>query len=108
MAINSRAKGCRGERELAKFLKDRGYVARRGQQFTGGGDSPDVVHNIPGVHLEAKRVEKGQLYEWLAQAERDAKKGNRPIVAHRRNNKRWVAVMYLDDLLNLLCLTALP
>ena len=103
--INSRQKGAAGERELAAFLVERGFEARRGQQFHGGGDSPDVVTNIPGVHFECKRVEKGNLYDWLAQAERDVggPEGEKiPVVAHRRNKKEWVAILPLDDLLTLL------
>lgn len=98
MAINSRAKGCVGERELAEYLRARGHSARRGQQFSGGGDSPDVVSSIVGVHFEVKRVEAGNPYIWLAQAVRDAGKKT-PIVAHRRNRQDWIAVMRLDDLM---------
>lgn len=101
MPKNSRAKGKRGELELAEFLRERGYGARRGQQFSGGADSPDVVcPDLAGIHLEVKRVEAGNLYSWLAQAERDA--GTKvPLVVHRRNGKEWVAIMRLEDLLKL-------
>ena len=34
MSINSRAKGAKGERELANKLKEYGYECRRGQQFS--------------------------------------------------------------------------
>lgn len=100
--MNSRAKGCRGERELADFLRQRGHDARRGQQFSGGTDSPDVVcATLPGIHIEVKRVEAGNPYVWLKQAIRDA--GNKmPLVAHRRNKEDWIAVMRLEDLLPLL------
>ena len=99
--MNSRAKGKRGELELAQFLRDHGFEAHRGQQFHGGKDSPDVVTNLPGVHLECKRVEQGNLYDWLAQAKRDA--GSKcPVVAHRRNGREWVAILTLQDLLNLM------
>lgn len=56
--MNSRAKGQRGERELADFITAAGFPARRGQQFAGGPDSPDVV--CPGLpfHIEAKRTER--------------------------------------------------
>ena len=101
MTINSRDKGARGERELANFLRQHGVDARRGQQFHGGPGSPDVVADIPGVHLECKRVEKGSLYDWMAQATRDAG-GKIPVVAHRRNNKEWVAILPLKDLLYLI------
>lgn len=99
--MNSRDKGKRGEREFAAFLRERGVEARRGQQFSGGDDSPDVVHDIPGVHFEVKRCESGSLYSWLAQAIGDAA-GKMPIVAHRRNNKEWVAILPMADLLTLI------
>lgn len=96
--INSRAKGAAAERELANELKERfGYVARRGQQFKGGADSPDVVCDQLGrYHIECKRVETGNLYNWLAQAQRDC--GTKtPVVVHRRNGKDWVAILTLKD-----------
>ena len=100
MAINSCSKGKVGERECADFLKEHGFEARRGQQFSGGGESPDVVHNIPGVHIEVKRVENFNAYKALEQAKRDAKPGMTPVVFHRRNRKDWVVVLdakaYLD------------
>lgn len=33
MAINSKKKGAKGERELANKLKEYGYECRRGQQY---------------------------------------------------------------------------
>lgn len=117
--VHSRNKGVRGELELAEFLRDSGFEARRGQQHAGGGDSPDVVTNIDNVHFECKRVEAGNPYIWLDQATRDTGRtlgilNKMPIVAHRRNGKDWIAIMRLEDLLQLLkdaksaeCLTAL-
>ena len=55
--INGRQKGAQGEREFATVLKDLGIEARRGQQFSGGKDSPDVVADLTGVHFEVKRVQ---------------------------------------------------
>jgi Holliday junction resolvase len=98
--INSRAKGARGELELAAVLKEYGYEARRGQQFSGGSDSPDVVTDLPGIHIECKRVEAGNLYNWLEQAQRDAK-GKTPVVMHRRTRKDWVCILTLEDFLKL-------
>ena len=49
--MHSKQKGARGEREFAEFLRDRGIEAGRGQQFSGGESSPDVVHSIPGIHF---------------------------------------------------------
>lgn len=98
--INSRAKGARGELEVAAYLRTHGYEARRGQQFSGGGDSPDVVHSIPGIHLEVKFTERADIYGWLEQAKRDAKNGNTPVVIHKRNRRPLVAILDLDDYLN--------
>ena len=99
--INSRNKGAVGEREFAKFLRGKQIDARRGQQHAGGPDSPDVVSDLTGIHFEVKRVEKGNLYEWLEQAIRDGV-GKIPIVAHRRNSEQWVAILPMEDLLDLL------
>ncbi len=97
---NSRAKGAAGERELAHYLRARGGRARRGQQFRGGAESPDVVGaGLADWHIECKRVEAGNLYTWLAQSIRDAGKKKRPLVAHRKNNQDWVVVMRLHDFL---------
>ena len=41
--INSRAKGARGERQWRDELRAQGYTDKRGQQFAGGQDSPDVI-----------------------------------------------------------------
>ena len=99
--INSRDKGKRGELELAAFLKGYGYDdARRGQQFKGGTDSPDVV-GVPGLHFECKRVEALSVYAAFAQACRDSGPASIPVVAHRRNGtkacpKPWLAILGLD------------
>jgi hypothetical protein len=96
--INSRAKGARAEREAAKIWSDvMGCSARRGQQFSGGKDSPDVVHSVPGIHLEVKRVERGNPYDWMGQAIVDAGDGQVPVVLHRRNNKPWLLIVRLED-----------
>ncbi len=101
--VNSRQKGARGERELAALLEEYGHTARRGQQFSGI-EGQDVVHNIPGVHVEVKRVENLRLYPALAQAKRDAKT-KVPLVMHKKNGEDWVAIMRAEDLLSLLLLT---
>lgn len=106
--MNSRAKGKNGELELADFLRGHGFDARRGQQFHGGGDSPDIVSaRLGGVfHIECKRVEAGNLYQWLAQARGDA--GDKvPVVMHRRSRQDWVAILPLEDFLNLVIKTGL-
>ena len=94
----SRNKGKRGERELAGELeKSLGVKARRGVQFQGSPDSPDVVTDIPEIHVECKRTERLRLYESLAQAASDA--GEKiPLVFHRQNQQPWVVILRLSDL----------
>ena len=95
----SRNKGKVGERELARELsRVLGVSARRGVQFCGGPDSPDVVTDIPGIHFECKRTERFRLYEALDQAVEDGGIEKIPVVMHRQNKKPWVAVVRLDDL----------
>ena len=94
----SRNKGKTGERELAHELsRVFGVTARRGVQFQGTSDSPDVIVDIPDLHIECKRTERFRLYEALEQAMKDAA-NKLPIVLHRQNKKPWVAVVRLDDL----------
>lgn len=93
----SRNKGKAGEREAAKELsKVLGCEARRGVQYHGGPDAPDVVTNIPGLHVEVKRVESFNAYTALEQAEGDCQDGGVPIVLHRKNKKKWIVVFSLE------------
>lgn len=99
--IRSRDKGARAEREAARVWAELlGCEARRGQQFAGGTDSPDVVTSMEQIHLEVKRTEKGNPYKWMEQAVRDA--GPKlPIVLHRRNGEEWLAIVRLADVTRL-------
>lgn len=81
---------------MRDLFKAHGYEARRGQQFAGGGDSPDVVHNIDGLHVEVKRTEALSLYKAMEQAKADAGDDNFPVVFHRRNGKDWLVIMEAD------------
>jgi Holliday junction resolvase len=93
--MNSRQKGARGEREAASaWAETFGGQARRGQQFSGSKDSPDIVISQPNIHVEVKRTERGNPYQWLEQAARDAG-GKVPVVMHKRNGKPWLLIMEL-------------
>jgi Holliday junction resolvase len=99
MTINSRQKGARGEREWAQWLRDNlGIEARRGQQFAGGTDSPDVI-GLEGTHCEVKRVEKLNISKAMEQAERDCGDNNLPYVAHRKNGEEWLITIRARDFL---------
>lgn len=98
--MNSRQKGAAGERELANLLKEYGYDTRRGQQYSGINGDADVV-GIPGLHIECKRVEKLNLDTALEQSKRDARKGEMPVVIHRKNRQEWKVTLSLKDFMKL-------
>jgi hypothetical protein len=86
-ALNSCQKGKRGERAWRDELLAHGYSARRGQQFSGSPDSPDVVcADLPNLHFEVKAVERLNVYNAMAQAVDDAG-GKVSVVAHKRNER---------------------
>jgi len=102
MTINSRDKGARFEREVAAWFRDTllDPQARRGQQFAGGTDSPDVV--LPGMewlHIEAKHVEKLNIYKAMEQAKRDAGEGKIPTVFMRKNGEEMLVVLPLAEMM---------
>ncbi len=104
MAVNSKQKGARFERLLASKLREYGYDARRTAQYCGNtGDASDVV-GLRGLHIEAKHQETMRLYEWMAQAKRDAEAGGEgrlPAVFHKKNNAEILVTMRLEDFMNL-------
>ena len=117
--MNSRAKGARAERQWRDELRANGYAARRGQQFAGSPDSPDVVcDELDWIHFEVKAVERLNIWDAMDQARRDARKSREqkaesrkgedhltpslspsgegdptskvPVVAHTRNFRPWL------------------
>lgn len=99
---NSRQKGKAGELEAAHFLTSLFHQpVRRGQQFRGGAESPDVV-GLDGLHIEVKRVQKLNLDAAMEQAAREAATDEVAVVLHRTNRKKWKVSFYADDLLRLL------
>lgn len=102
MPINSRSKGKAGELELRDLLRKYGFEARRGQQFSGGGESPDVISSMTGFHHEVKRVETFNLYKAFDQAERDRKPDDVSLIWHRKNKRNWMVAMDAEAFLRLL------
>lgn len=94
---NSRQKGKRGELEFAHLLTDAGFPARRGQQFKGGADSPDVICESLPYHWEVKRVQSLNLHKAMHQAKDEAPPNAPPVVAHRRNGEPWLITMDFQD-----------
>lgn len=96
---NSRQKGKRGELDASKALQRvLGCDARRSQQFCGKSGDADLITSVEGVHWEVKRVERGNPYNWLDQAEEDSGATETPVVLHRRSRRDWIVVLYLEDL----------
>lgn len=94
--MNSREKGKRGEREWAEKLRALGLKARRGAQFSGSPDSPDVVGGWDGTHAEVKRVENLDIPKAVQQAVRDCG-AKVPYVAHRKNGGEWFITIRAED-----------
>ena len=61
---NSREKGKRGERELAAKLREHGYDCRRGVQYQGGPDSPDVI-GLPHAPKEIRHLQRWCNNKWI-------------------------------------------
>jgi Holliday junction resolvase len=92
--MNQRQKGARGERLWRDELREAGFTARRGQQFAGGTDSPDVIcEELNGLHMEVKFVEALNLQKATEQAIRDAGPRKEWIVAHKRSRTPWLVTM---------------
>lgn len=86
----------------SNFLTTRGYPARRGQQFAGGTDSPDVIcESLGNYHFEVKFTERLSLHAAMEQAVSDC--GQKvPIVAHKKKRQDWLVVMRAADWLALM------
>lgn len=96
--MNSREKGKKAEREIAKLCREEGYPARRGQQFCGLEGSADVV-GLPGMYAEVKRRALKTLESWLHKAlceSLSAGKEELPVVFHRGDGEDWKVTMYAE------------
>ena len=99
MSNRSQRKGADGERELASELRKYGYEIRRGGSLSFG-TVPDLV-GLPGVHIECKRVEKLNIDNAIEQAISDSKNNEMPAVFHRKNRKKWLVTISLEDFMKL-------
>lgn len=95
--MNSKRKGKNGELEFSRLCREQGYDCRRTAQYCGNtGEAADVT-GLPGIHVEVKRVERMNVSEAMGQAIRDARPGEIPVVAHRRDRHPWLVTMRLED-----------
>ena len=99
---HAKEKGARFERKLSSIFRDYGYKARRTAQYCGNtGEAADVI-GLPGLHIEAKHQETMRLYDWIAQAKRDAAgSGKIPAVFHKKNNAEILVTMELENFMDI-------
>lgn len=100
MAINSKAKGARGERELCTFLRETyGLHAERTQQYCGNSSDSSDIRSDLDCHIEVKRVDRLNLAQAFDQARQDSiNSGKTPVVCHKKDRGEWMISMALADL----------
>lgn len=96
MGARSRRKGATGEREVFKLLNvklGRDAFRRNLSQTRAGGcdNDGDLI-----MAVEVKRAESLQLQAWIDQARRQAKPGQLPVLAYRRNGEDWTFLPVCD------------
>jgi hypothetical protein len=103
MSRTERRKGATGELELVRVLKAHGWPrASRTSDGRTQNARGDFANGPEGVHLEAKRCEKAQPWQWYAQALADSAGTHlEPAVAFRRNRSPWLVIAELEDILPL-------
>lgn len=100
---NGKRKGTAGEREAAHaWVRATGLACRRGQQYAGGPDSPDLVTGGGQLHPEVKRLRRIAILDALRQAEADAAAGAIPFGLLREDgDTAWAVLVRLDKLVDL-------
>jgi hypothetical protein len=100
MPFGSREKGAAGEREACEVLARIGLDCRRTVQYCGRGGTADIVcDQAPDLHIEVKRTERLNPYQFLDQAIRDSGSSRRtPLVVCRSSYKPWLIVCRVTDL----------
>ena len=95
---NSRAKGCRGERQARDEVRKHFHAPRciRSAQAAGA-FSADLLHAGRNVHVEVKCVARIGAEKYMAQAERDAGEGELPLVVMRQNRGEWTVMFRIEN-----------
>ena len=103
MSASERRKGKNGELEVVRLLHAHGWTdAKRSSDGRSQNERGDIADGPVGVHLEVRRRETVNVWACLAKAEAEAKPGDMPVVAFRRNRSPWYAALPLEILLGLL------
>ena len=104
MGARERERGARGEREVVQLVREHGWPgaerSSNGRAQVGRGD---IALGPEFTSIDVKFCEKTEPWKWWRQAERDAD-GRMPVVAFRRSRSPWLAIVELDELLELLAM----
>lgn len=96
--MNSRAKGLRGEREVAVIFVGAGLEVRG---LEGAGDHWVMGPHGLVLHSEVKYAERMKLWEWLNQLARECPADAVPVLSFRRSNGPWYSVLPTERLAEL-------
>lgn len=97
-----RSKGNRAEREIIDMLRAFGWKGARRNFQSGGQGGGDVIGGPADVHLEVKHRERCAIWEWIGQAEAEARPTDTPCVVFRRNRSPWYVAIPADEYFALL------
>ena len=106
MAINSNAKGKRGEREVVNLInRSLGTNFRRtpnsgGLSFKGDVIDINVDNPLYDFHIEIKNTKTLQIPVWMKQVHRDIPLGKRPLLIAKYDHK-YHTFLELRDFLHL-------
>jgi len=105
VSASERSKGARGENEVCQIIRACGWSRAHRNFASGAQGGGDIARGPEGVWIECKRTERLRLRTVWRQLEKDAAAvGDMPVLATRWNGGRWLAVVELDELLELLAL----
>jgi Holliday junction resolvase len=99
--MNSNRKGKRGERSFCDLLRAHGFTARRGQQYSGSPDSPDVVCPELPFHFEVKAGNTHSLDAAFRQCASECG-GSTPVVSSKRDHGDWMVYLRASDFLTIM------
>ena len=100
MGASQRRKGAVAERELAVIIEDIfGTPASRSAR-NGVYAAEDIAHEVAGLHIECKRVERLNVPQAMDRAALDSK-GKVATLWHRRNRSPWLVTVHAAELVML-------
>lgn len=97
MGAKERRKGAVAERELSKLIT-KIFGANASRSARNGVDAAeDIAHDVAGLFIECKRVERLNVPQAMDKARIDAD-GRIPTLWHRRNRGEWLLTIRAEDL----------